>query len=71
DQEVRRLILDGASAEKILVAALRQGMVTMLHDGLRRIEKGHTTLDEVVRVAFDSAFAESALIDIKSARPAG
>ncbi len=71
DQEMRRLILEGAGPERILAAALQQGMVTMLHDGLRRIEEGQTTLDEVVRVAFDSASAESALIDIKSARSAG
>lgn len=70
DQEIRSLILESAGPERILEAALQQGMITMLHDGLRRIEKGHTTLDEVVRVAFDSATAESALIDLKNIRAA-
>ena len=54
DRKIRRLILDGAGPEKIVAAAREQGMIPMLRDGLRRVEKGDTTPEEVMRVAFDS-----------------
>ena len=35
---------------KLLEEAVREGMVTMREDGLRKVARGITTLDEVLKV---------------------
>ena len=69
DRKIRRLILDGAGPEKIVAAAREQGMIPMLRDGLRRVEKGDTTPEEVIRVAFDSTTVESEPGNLRGAPP--
>ena len=50
DEEIRQLILRACSAGEIREIARRHGMRTLNEDGLRLIEEGITTLDEVLRV---------------------
>ncbi|MDZ4231260.1 MAG: ATPase, T2SS/T4P/T4SS family, partial [Patescibacteria group bacterium] len=48
---VRAIINDQEfSLEKLRQVAREEGMVTMFEDGLRKIERGMTTVDEVMRV---------------------
>ena len=48
--EVRKLISDKKDADLIAKQAISEGMTTMLDDGLTKITKGVTTLEEVLRV---------------------
>jgi hypothetical protein len=42
--------------------AIREGMATLRQDGLRRVEEGKTTIEEVVRVTqTDESMAETEL----------
>ena len=47
---IRRLIAEKADADIILKAAVKEGMQTILGDGFSKIEKGLTTIEEVLRV---------------------
>ncbi|KKU95490.1 MAG: General secretory pathway protein E [Candidatus Amesbacteria bacterium GW2011_GWB1_48_13] len=46
---VRKLITAKADASEIIKAAVQDGMLTMLEDGVTKILSGETTLDEVLR----------------------
>jgi type IV pilus assembly protein PilB len=48
-EEVRELILVGASALELRRKAIEQGMITLRQSGLQKVKGGVTTLDEVVR----------------------
>ncbi len=50
DFEMRDLILNKASSTKMIEAARRKGMLTMREDGVLKVLKGITTLEEVHRV---------------------
>jgi type IV pilus assembly protein PilB len=47
--EVRELILSGASAMELRRKAIEDGMITLRHSGLYKIRAGATTVEEVVR----------------------
>jgi type IV pilus assembly protein PilB len=47
--EVRQLVLEGASAIELKRAAMDEGMVTLRVSGLHKIRDGMTTIEEVVR----------------------
>jgi type IV pilus assembly protein PilB len=49
NDELRELILVGASALELKKKALEQGMITLRRSGLTKIALGQTTLEEVVR----------------------
>ncbi|NOZ63846.1 MAG: type II secretion system ATPase GspE [Caldiserica bacterium] len=49
NEELRRAVVDKASAGEIREIALKYGMKTLRHDGLDKIFKGVTTIEEVVR----------------------
>ena len=49
DDNLRELILIGASALELKKKAMEQGMITLRRSGLRKIMLGHTTMDEVLR----------------------
>ena len=46
---VRRMILRGDSAAELRETAVSEGMLTLRMDGIVKIEKGITTLEEVVK----------------------
>ena len=48
---IRELAFQGASTQEIRKAAVAQGMHTLYQDGIRKVLKGITTLEEVFRVA--------------------
>ena len=52
NEEVRKLILEGASAIELKKAAVRGGMKTLRMSGLTKVKEGVTTIEEVLRVTF-------------------
>jgi type IV pilus assembly protein PilB len=48
-EELRELILVGASALELRRKAVEEGMLTLRQSGLRKVKDGVTTIDEVVR----------------------
>jgi len=50
NENIRPLIIERASSDVIMAAARRQGMTTMLEDGVVKVLNGITTLTEVIRV---------------------
>lgn len=50
---VRRLIADGAAVKEVEAAAVREGMATLRHDGLRKAAQGITTIEEVMQVTME------------------
>jgi type IV pilus assembly protein PilB len=49
-ESLRELILKRASSEALMQQATKDGMTTMLDDGLEKVFNGATTLQEVIRV---------------------
>jgi type IV pilus assembly protein PilB len=47
--DMRELILSGATATELRRKAIEEGMVTLRQSGLQKIREGSTTIDEVVR----------------------
>ncbi len=47
--DIRELILSGASAVELRRKAVEEGMITLRHSGLQKIRDGITTIEEVVR----------------------
>ncbi len=50
--EIKDLILEGASAGELKKAAIKLGMKTLRMSGLTKIKEGITTIEEVLRVTF-------------------
>jgi type IV pilus assembly protein PilB len=51
---LRQMILRGASTDELRNAANNEGMRTLREDGLIKLRKGFTTIDEVLRVTVES-----------------
>jgi len=49
-EAVRRLVIEKASGTALKQQAIEDGMLTLRADGWRRVMKGQTTIEEVVRV---------------------
>jgi len=47
--ELRRMILRGASVSEMQEQAVLEGMLTLRMDGMKKVERGVTTLEEVVK----------------------
>jgi type IV pilus assembly protein PilB len=47
--ELRRMVLRGASVAELRDQAVAEGMLTLRMDGIKKVEKGVTTLEEVVK----------------------
>jgi type IV pilus assembly protein PilB len=48
-EELRELILVGASALELRRKAVDEGMITLRNSGLRKVKEGVTTIEEIVR----------------------
>jgi type II secretory ATPase GspE/PulE/Tfp pilus assembly ATPase PilB-like protein len=49
--DVRKLIIDPSfMIDNLRVLAKKEGMITMFEDGLRKVERGITTVEELLRV---------------------
>lgn len=55
DNAVQQSILSGADATGLHTQARKQGMLTLYEDGLRKVVKGETSLEELLRVTQDQA----------------
>jgi type IV pilus assembly protein PilB len=51
--EIRELIINKASSDEIKELARKQGMKTMMEDGIEKVLNGETSLGEILRVAKD------------------
>jgi type IV pilus assembly protein PilB len=49
-EEIRALVVERASADRIATVAIEQGMSTLREDGLAKVAEGQTSLAEVARV---------------------
>ena len=58
-EEIRKLILTGASTDELRAQAIKEGMMTMRHDGMIKVKQGITTPYEVLRNVFSIGSAES------------
>ena len=56
NEELQGFILKGAPANIISAKAVKEGMKTLVDDGLRCLYRGETTLGEVVRATFSSTY---------------
>ena len=50
--EIKELILEGASAQELKKVAIRLGIKTLRKSGLNKVKEGVTSIDEVLRVTF-------------------
>ena len=53
DEVTRELIVNKTAITEIKAAAIKQGMETMLIDGIRKVALGLTTMEEVIRVSLE------------------
>lgn len=71
DEEMHRVIMSGADATLLHVAAQRQGMVTLYEDGLRKVVQGVSSMEELLRVTQDQsgtvATPEASMVDLAPA----
>ena len=51
-EQLKEMILEGASADELKKTAIRLGMKTLRMSGLAKIKTGVTSIDEIVRVTF-------------------
>jgi type IV pilus assembly protein PilB len=51
--ELKELILEGASAQELKKTAIRLGMKTLRRSGLNKVKAGITSIEEVLRVTFE------------------
>jgi type IV pilus assembly protein PilB len=56
--EIRSLVISRASADEIRAVALSQGMQSIQQDGLDKIRRGITTIEEVARVTGSALSAD-------------
>jgi type IV pilus assembly protein PilB len=47
--ELRRMVLRGASVAELRDHAVSEGMLTLRMDGIKKVERGITTVEEVVK----------------------
>ena len=52
--ELRRLVMTHAQARELEAQALKEGMISMMDDGLQKAIDGDTTVEEILRVTTDS-----------------
>ena len=49
-EKIRELITSKATSDEIQREAVKEGMTTMLQDGLDKVASGLTTIEEAIRV---------------------
>lgn len=58
NEEIKKLILDLAGEDDLILATLESGMITMLQDGILKAIEGITSIEEVKRVTGEGDFLE-------------
>ncbi|MBI1893956.1 MAG: type II secretion system ATPase GspE [Candidatus Rokubacteria bacterium] len=69
DEEVRRLVLQKTSAQVIKQAAVATGMRTLREDGWEKVQRGITSVSEVLRVTQEETEVETAVPHEEVSRP--
>jgi type IV pilus assembly protein PilB len=54
NDELRDAITAGASIQQFREIAMRGGMITLRHDGFRKVREGITTIEEILHIAGDA-----------------
>ncbi|HEV7886773.1 MAG TPA: GspE/PulE family protein, partial [Acidimicrobiales bacterium] len=49
-EEIAALVLKRGTSDEVRALAIKQGMIPLRHDGLRKVAEGRTTFDELCRV---------------------
>ncbi len=49
NSSIRKAIMSGAGTDELRDVALGNGMLTLRMDGLKKVERGATTLEEVIK----------------------
>ena len=49
-ENIQKLIMEKADADQIRDQAIKNGMTTMLEDGIEKVLLGITTIEEIIRV---------------------
>jgi general secretion pathway protein E len=52
--EIRRLLINGAGSVEIRAQAVKEGITSMMNDGMRKVKAGITTPSEVLRSAYSA-----------------
>lgn len=47
---IRSMIMKNEDADSIRKKAMSEGMIPMMHDGMKKVKEGMTTIEEVLRV---------------------
>jgi type IV pilus assembly protein PilB len=47
--ELRRMVLAGSSSDDLKTQAVSEGMITLRQDGMLKVRRGVTTLEEVIK----------------------
>ena len=47
--ELRRMVLAGSSSDDLKAQAVSEGMITLRKDGMIKVRRGVTTLEEVIK----------------------
>jgi type II secretory ATPase GspE/PulE/Tfp pilus assembly ATPase PilB-like protein len=50
NDDLRKLIMNRATAQEIKAGAVKNGMTSMLQDGINKAAEGLTTIEEVLRI---------------------
>jgi type II secretory ATPase GspE/PulE/Tfp pilus assembly ATPase PilB-like protein len=50
NEEIRQLVMNRGNAGQIKEAAMRNGMTTMIHEGLTKASQGETSIEEILRL---------------------
>ena len=51
-EEIKRLVIAGSSYNEIRDQALKEGMVSMIKEGMLKVKDGITTISEIVRTLY-------------------
>jgi type IV pilus assembly protein PilB len=54
NEEIKKMVLDGASTMELREAGRRNGMLTLRESGLQKLREGTTSLEEIMRVTTGS-----------------
>ena len=67
DDELRDVIIAEPSITKIREIAVRNKMITLRHDGFRKVREGITTVEEIMQVVGESRDAGDPIVAVEEA----
>ena len=68
DDVMQRAVMEGSDASTLHAIAREQGMITLFEDGLRKVVRGLTSIEEVLRVTQDQIESDQPTIDEETAQ---